>query len=86
MGRPGMAKKQQNSTTQGGGRRRLRRCVRRRLTVKFYRKGDLAVLLLPGQRMYQGGGLKRLPRPKPVWPKNGSKQPNSGSTGFAEFF
>ena len=61
-------------------------CVRRRLAMKFYRKGRLAVLLLPGQRMYQGGGRKRLPRPKPVWPKNGSKRPNLGSTSFGEFF
>ena len=25
------------------------------------------------------------PRPKPVWPKNGSKRPSSGFTGFGEF-
>ena len=54
--------------------------------MKFFRPGHLAVLLLPGQRVYQGGGQKRLPRLKPLWPKNGSKRPNSGSIGFGEFF
>ena len=42
--------------------------VRRRLAVKFFLQGRLDVLLLPGWRVYQGGGLKCLPRPKPVWP------------------
>ena len=42
--------------------------VRRRLAVKFLRQGRLALLLLPRWRVYQGGGRKRLPRPKPVWP------------------
>ena len=60
--------------------------VRRRLTVKIFNQGRLAVLLLPGQRVYQGGGRKRLPWPKPVWPKNGSKRPNSGSISFGECF
>ena len=60
--------------------------IRRRLALKFYRQGLLVVLLLPGQRVYQGDGRKRLTRPKPVWPKNGSKRPNSGSIGFGEFF
>ena len=49
------------------------RCIRRQLTVKFRRQGHLVVLLLPGQRIYQRGFRKRLPRPKPVWPKNWSK-------------
>ena len=60
--------------------------VRRWLTVKFCLKGHLAVLLLPGGLVYQVGGRKCLPQPKPVWPKNGSKRPNSGSTCFGEFF
>ena len=49
------------------------RCVRRRLAGKFYRRGRLALLLLPGRRVCKGGGRNRLPQPKPVWPKNGSK-------------
>ena len=60
--------------------------VRWRLAVKFYRQGRLAVLLLLGWRVYQGSGWKGLPRPKPIWPKNGSKRTSSGSTGFGEFF
>ena len=61
--------------------------VRRRLGWKFYRRGRLALLLLPGLRVCKGGGgggggRNRLPRPKPVWPKNGSKRPSLGSTGF----
>ena len=60
--------------------------VRRRLAVKLCRQGNLAVLLLPSSRMYQGGGWKCLPLSKPVWPENGSKGPSSGSTGFGEFF
>ena len=43
------------------------------------------MLFLPGRHVYQGGGRKRLPWPKPVWPINGSKQPNSASIGFGEF-
>ena len=60
--------------------------VRLRLAVKFCRQGCLSVLILPGQRMCKGGGRNRLPRSKPDWPKNGSKRPSSGSTGFREFF
>ena len=45
--------------------------VRRRLAVKFGRQGHLAVLLLPGLFVCKGGGLNRLPRPKPDWPENG---------------
>ena len=40
--------------------------VRRRLAVKFHGQGRLVVALLPGWRVHQGGGRKRLPRPKPV--------------------
>ena len=54
--------------------------------MKFFEQGRLAVLLLPGWRVYQGGGWKRLPQPKPFWPENESKRPSSGSTGFGEFF
>ena len=82
MGRPGMAEKQQNLMTHRGGNR----LVRRRLAVKIFRQGLLAVLLLPGRRVYQGGGQKSLPRPKPVWPENESKRPSSGSIGFGKFF
>ena len=41
---------------------------------------------LPGRRVCKDGGRNRLPRLKPDWPKNGSKRPNSGSTGLGEFF
>ena len=61
-------------------------CIRRRLAVKLCQQGHLVVLLLPGWRVYQGGGRKCLPRPKPVWPENRSKRPNSGSIGLGEFF
>ena len=43
--------------------------VRRRLVVKLCRQGRLAMILLPGRRVYPGGGRKCLPRPKHVWPK-----------------
>ena len=59
--------------------------VRRRLARKFYRRGRLAILLFPSWLVCKGGGRNRLPRPKPVWLKNGSKRPSSGSTGFREF-
>ena len=61
-------------------------CVQRQLAVKFCRKGHLFVILLPGRHVCKGGGWNRLPRPKPDWPKNGSKRPSSGSTCFGEFF
>ena len=60
--------------------------VWRRFVVKFHGQGHLVVALLPGRRVYQGGGRKRLPLPKPVWLENESKRPSSGSTGFGEFF
>ena len=59
--------------------------VRRRLARKFYQRGRLVVLLLPGQRVYSGGGRNRLPRLKHDWPKNGSKRPNSGFRVFGVF-
>ena len=59
--------------------------VRRRLNVKFHGDGRLVVALLPVRNVYQGGGQKCLPRPKPILPKNGSKRPSSGSTGFGDF-
>ena len=62
------------------------RLVRRRLAMKFCRQGRLSVLLLHGWRVCKGGGRNCLPRPKPDWPKNGSKRPSSGSTVFGEFF
>ena len=61
------------------------RRVQRRLAGKFYRRGHLTLLLLPGQHVCKGGGRNRLPQPKPVWHKNGSKRPSSGFTGFGEF-
>ena len=39
--------------------------------MKLCRQVRLIVLLLPGRRVYQGGGRKYLPRPKPVWPETG---------------
>ena len=57
-----------------------------RLALKFHGQGRLVVVLLPRWRVYQEGGQKRLPRLKPDWPENGSKRPNSGSTGLVEFF
>ena len=59
--------------------------VRRRSAVKFHGQGRLVVALLPGWHVHQGGGQKQLPRPKPDWPENGSKRPNSKSSGFGEF-
>ena len=59
--------------------------VRRRLAVKFHGQGHLVVALLPGWRVHQGGGRKRLPWPKPNWPENKSKRPSSESSGFEEF-
>ena len=58
--------------------------VRLLLAGKFYRRGLLALLLLPGWCVCKGDGRNLLLWPKPVWPKNGSKQPSSGSTGFGE--
>ena len=78
MGRPGMAEKQRNPVTQGGRRRRVRQ--------SDPSESGSVVAPLPGWSVHQGGGRKRLPRPKPVWPENGSKRPNSGSIGFGEFF
>ena len=56
--------------------------VRRRLAVKFHGDGRLVVALLPGWRVYSGGGRNWLPRLKLEWPENGSKRPSSRSTGF----
>ena len=90
MGRPGMAEKQKNQMTHRGGRRRVRwpdpGASDGGFSVKFGRQGFLVVALLPGRRVKQGGGRKRLPRPKPVWLENGSKRPSSRFTGFGEFF
>ena len=59
--------------------------VRRQFAMKFHGQGRLVVALLPGWRVHQGGGQKCLPRPKPDWPENGLKRPNSESSGFGEF-
>ena len=59
--------------------------VRRRLALKFHGDGRPVVALLPGRRVEQGGGRCRLPRPKPVWSKNGSKRPSSVFTVLGNF-
>ena len=59
--------------------------VRQRFAVKFHGQGRLVVALLPGWCVHQGGGRKLLPWPKPIWPKNRSKQPSLESSGFGEF-
>ena len=41
--------------------------------------------LLPVRRVYNRGGRNRLPRLKPDRPKNGSKRPSSGFSGFWDF-
>ena len=56
--------------------------VRRRLAVKFYDQDRSMVALLPIRRVYSSGDRNRLPRLKPDRPKNGSKRPNSGFSGF----
>ena len=43
------------------------------------------MLLLPGWRMYKGGGRNRLPQPKLDWPENGSKLPNLRFTVLGSF-
>ena len=59
--------------------------VRRRLAMKFGRRGHLTLPFLPGQLVCKGGGRNRLPRPNPDWPEKGSKRPSSKSSGFGEF-
>ena len=54
--------------------------------MKFHGDGRLVVALLPGPRVYSGGGRNRLPRLKPEWPENKSKRPSSRSTGFRGIF
>ena len=39
----------------------------------------------PCPELYSSGGWNRLPRLKPDRPKNGSKRPNSGFSGFWDF-
>ena len=59
--------------------------VRRRFAVKFHSQGRLVVALLPGWRVHQEGGRKRLPRLKTDWPGNGSKRPSSGPRVLGNF-
>ena len=40
---------------------------------------------LPSRRVCKGGGRNRLPRLKPDWPENGSKQPSSGPRVLGNF-
>ena len=89
MGRPGMAEKLQNPTTQGG----TRRCVR---LPDPGSSGGVDREILPTRLPHRApppwsahvsrGWSETSPTAKTVWPKNGSKRPNSGSTGFREFF
>ena len=60
--------------------------VRRRLAVKFHGDGHLVVLLPHAWCVYSDGGRNRLPRLKPDRPKNGSKRPSSGFSGFFRIF
>ena len=53
--------------------------------MKFHGQGRLVVVLLPGCRVHQEGGRKRIPRLKPDWPENGSKQPSSGPRVLGNF-
>ena len=57
----------------------------RRLAVKFGRQGRLAVILLPGRRVYKGGGRSRLPRQKPIGLKTGRNDPVRGSRSWGVF-
>ena len=59
--------------------------VRQRLAVKFHGDSRLVVTLLRGQRVYSSGGQNRLPLLKPDRPKNWSKRPSSGFSGFWDF-
>ena len=59
--------------------------VRRRLAVKFYGQDRPVVVPLPVRPVYSSGGRNRLPRLKPNQPKNGSKRPSSGFSGFGDF-
>ena len=52
----------------------------------FGRQGRLTLIFLPRRHVCKDGGQNRLPRLKPDWPENGSKQPISGSTGLREYF
>ena len=60
--------------------------VRWRLAVKFHGDGCLVGTLLPVLHVYSDGSLNHLRRLKPEWPENGSKRPNSTSTGFEGIF
>ena len=53
--------------------------------MKFHGQGRLVVALLPGWRVDQEGGRKRLPWLKPDWPENGSKRPSSGPRVLGNF-
>ena len=61
------------------------RPVRPRVVVKFHGDGRLVVVLLPGWRVYSGGGWNRLPQLKPDPLENGSKRPSSGFSGICDF-
>ena len=53
--------------------------------MKFYSQDPPVVALLPVQPVYSSGGRNRLPRLKPDRPKNASKLPSSGFSGFWDF-
>ena len=68
----GKKKKNEAAVTTFAGTIRARPAV---AGWKFYRRGRLVVLLLPGWRVYSGGGRNRLPRLKPDDLKIGQKNP-----------
>ena len=83
---PEMDEKHKNPATQVGGRRRLR------LPDPGASGGGwpenftgVVVFFLPVQSVYSSGGRNQLPRLKPDRPKNGSKRPSSGFSGFWNF-
>ena len=90
--RYGSAWNGQKMTKSGDPRWRLPPCsparsgrIRRRLAMKFYGQDRPVVALLPVQCVYTNGGRNRLPRLKPDRPKNWSKRPSSGFSGFWDF-
>ena len=87
MGWPEMAEKHKNPATQVCGYR----CLRRPDPGAFdggwpENFTGVVVLLLHLRRVYSSGGRNRLPRLKPDRPKNGSKRPSSGFSGFFGIF
>ena len=87
MGWPEMAGKHKNPATQVCGCRRLRRPDPGASGGGWPENfTGVLVLFLHFRRMYSSGGRNRLPRLKPDRPKNGSKRPSSGFSGFFGIF